>query len=171
MRKTTIDEVHGAFLIEYDRHHDDRGWFSELYSSVRPEYPHLIGRDRQINLSCSKKGVVRGLHVAPFSKLCTCLRGRIYDVVADVRPTSKTYLGWYAVWLEDNRKQLFVPAGCAHGFFSAEEDSLFMYYQDGTYNPETETQVNWRDPKIGITWPPSQEYLISDKDKYAETLC
>ena len=170
MKKIKIDEVLGAFVIEGDRYADDRGWFQELYSTAKA-YPHLIAGERQINLSCSKKGVVRGMHVVPFAKLCTCVRGRVYDVVADLRPRSATYLQWYGIWLDaENRKQLFVPAGCAHGFFSGEEDSFFLYLQDGTYNPAVEKQVNWRDPKIGIVWPPSQEYILSDKDKYTEML-
>ena len=169
MKTRKIDEVHGAFIIECDRHLDDRGWFQELYSTAGA-YPHLIGRERQINMSCSKKGVVRGMHVAPFAKLCTCIRGRVYDVMVDMRADSPTYMNWFGVWLEDNRQQVFVPANCAHGFFSGEDDSLFLYLQDGTYNPHVEKQVNWRDPKIGIVWPPCQEYILSDKDKYTEML-
>ena len=170
MKTRKIDEVHGAFVVESDRHEDDRGWFQELYSTAKA-YPHLIGRERQINMSSSKAGVVRGMHVAPFAKLCTCVRGCVYDVVADLRQNSATYLNWYGIWLnEDDNKQLFVPSGCAHGFFSSRDDTLFMYLQDGTYNPAVETQVNWRDPKIGIKWPHAQEYLLSAKDKYAEMM-
>jgi dTDP-4-dehydrorhamnose 3,5-epimerase len=170
MKKTKIDEIYGAFIVESDRHHDSRGWFQELYSTAR-DYPHLIGIERQLNMSHSRKGVVRGLHVAPFAKLCSCLSGRVYDVIADVRPDSPTYLNWFGVWLENNSKQVFVPANCAHGFFSSEDNTLFMYLQDGTYNPNVEKQVNWRDPKIGIVWPPCQEYIISDKDKHSEFIC
>ena len=126
MKTIKIDEVQGAFIVEGDRHPDDRGWFQELYSTSRP-FPHLIGNERQMNLSCSKKGVVRGMHIAPFAKLCSCLSGSVYDVVADLRPESKTYLGWFGIWLDnENKKQLFVPAGCAHGFFAAEDNTLFL---------------------------------------------
>ena len=170
MKTIKIDEVHGAFLVIGDCYEDDRGWFQELYSTAKA-FPHLIGRERQINMSCSKKGVVRGMHIAPFAKFCTCIRGRVFDVIADLRPDSTTYLKWYGVWLDErSRQQLFVPAGCAHGFFSDEEDSLFLYLQDGTYNPAVEKQMNWKDPKVGIKWPHSPEYILSSKDKYAEML-
>lgn len=164
MKSWKIDEVQGAQVIEFDRFEDERGYFEELYSTVRG-YPHLTGMERQINLSMSNQGVVRGLHVVPFAKLCSCLRGRIYDVVADVRPDSKTYLGWHGLWLDENsRKQLFVPAGCAHGFFSAERNTILMYLQDGVYNPAMEREVNWRDPKLNIKWPAYPVYSLSDKD-------
>lgn len=170
MKKRAIDDIQGLLILEGDRYADDRGWFQELYSSAGP-FPHLIGKERQVNVSCSKKGVVRGMHVAPFAKLCTCLKGRIYDVVADLRQSSPTYLKWFGIWLDpESKKQIYVPAGCAHGFFSHEEGSLFMYVQDGTYNPATEQQVNWKDPKVGIVWPPSQEYILSEKDKHAPML-
>lgn len=157
-------------MVEHERYQDDRGWFEQLYSSS-DDYPHLAGRERQLNLSCSNKGVVRGLHVAPFAKLCACLRGRVYDVVADVRKESPTYKKWFGIWLEEkDRKQLFVPAGCAHGFFSAEDNSLFLYLQDGTYNPKAESQVNWRDPQIGIVWPQAAEYILNERDKNAACL-
>ena len=109
MKTRKIDEIYGAFIIECDRHFDERGWVQELYSTAR-EYPHLIGRERQNNMYCSNKGVVRGMHVSPFAKLCTCIRGRVYDVIVDMRPDSPTYMNWFGSWLEDNRQQIFVPA-------------------------------------------------------------
>lgn len=167
MKKTLIEEVHGACVIEGDRFPDDRGWFQEIYSTAR-SYPHLSGLERQINISHSKQGVVRGMHIVPFAKLCTCIHGCVYDVVVDMRENSSTYLKWFGVWLnEENKKQLFVPAGCAHGFFSQTNDTIFLYLQDRTYNTNLERQLNWRDPKIGIVWPDSKEYILSEKDKHA----
>lgn len=170
MEVKSIADVHGAYLIEFDRFEDDRGYFQEVYSTAR-EYPHFVGTERQVNLSSSKKGTVRGMHVAPFAKLCSCPKGRLFDVVADVRPDSPTYLNYYGVWLDDqNKRQLFVPGGCAHGFFAAEDDTLLLYLQDGTYKPEVESEVNWKDPKLNIKWPESQQYLLSEKDKRAPVL-
>ena len=170
MKSRQLDDVVGVVIVEGENHFDDRGWFQELYSTAGA-FPHLIGKERQLNMSCSKKGVVRGMHIAPFAKFCTCIRGRVYDVVADFRQKSPTYLKWFGIWLDaDNKKQIFVPAGCAHGFFSAEDDSMFLYLQDGTYDPVNEQQVNWKDPKIGICWPPAQEYILSEKDKKAVML-
>lgn len=168
MRRTLISEVEGAFVLEFDRFSDNRGYFQEVYSVKKDEY---CLPSYQINVSCSKKNVVRGMHVVPFSKLCTCVQGSLFDVVADTRPHSPTYLGWYGVWLtEENRKQLFVPAGCAHGFFAGEDDTLLLYLQDGTYNPQTEQEVNWRDPQLNIVWPPATEYVLSEKDRQAPML-
>lgn len=168
MQKWTIDEVFGVYVFEIDRHEDERGYFQELYSTAR-NYPHLIGSDRQINFSLSHQNVVRGLHVAPFAKLCTCLRGRLYDVIADVRSGSPTYLKHYGIWLDENsRKQVFVPAGCAHGFFSAEANTILLYLQDGNYNPKIEQTINWRDSSLGIKWPAASNYILSERDLAAD---
>ncbi len=170
MKTRQVEDVAGVFIIEGDKHSDDRGWFQELYSTAG-KFPHLIGKERQLNLSCSKKGTVRGMHVASFAKFCTCVKGRVYDVVADLREKSPTYMKWFGIWLDsESLKQIFVPAGCAHGFFALEDDSMFLYLQDGTYAPNNEKQINWRDPKLGISWPYAQEYILSDKDKNAEML-
>ena len=170
MKIIPVEEVDGASLIEFDRFTDDRGYFQEMYSTAK-DYPHFTGTSRQTNVSVSAKNVVRGLHVAPFAKLCCCLRGRLYDVIADVRPNSKTYKNWYGVWLDEkSNKQLFVPKGCAHGFYSAEDDTMLMYMQDGTYNPYYEYEVNWKDSQIGVKWPQADRYILSHKDQMAKSL-
>lgn len=170
MKETILEEVVGAKVIHFDRYSDDRGFFQEVHSSVRYDanLPHAL----QTNLSNSSADVVRGMHVVPFAKLCTCVRGKLWDVVADVRHGSPTYGNWFGIWLtEDNCTQLYVPAGCAHGFFSAYNDTLLLYCQDGTYNPDVEWEVNWRDPTLNIEWPePMEEYLLSEKDKNARFL-
>jgi dTDP-4-dehydrorhamnose 3,5-epimerase len=167
VKKILIKDVQGACLIEFDRHSDERGYFQEIYSTSR-DYPHLVGTKRQINLSMSGKGVVRGLHIVPFGKICSCPRGRLFDVIADVRPDSPTYLNWYGVWLEEQScRQLYVPPHCAHGFFSAEDNTILMYIQDGTYDPTLESEVNWKDPDIGIKWPEATRYILSAKDLQA----
>ena len=177
MFTTQIAEVEGAFLYELNRYNDNRGFFEEIYS---PQHRcHDVSFNVvQTNVSCSKAGVLRGMHVVPFAKLCMCVKGKIFDVVADVRPDSPTYLNWYGVWLSpEEPKQLFVPAGCAHGFFSLKDESVLLYMQDGGYNPEVEWEVNYLDPKIGIEWPKAvnlfghkPEYILSDKDKAAPML-
>lgn len=165
MKQTLISEVDGAFVLEIDRHSDHRGYFQEVYSVAKTQYPLSC---YQINVSCSNKNVVRGMHVVPFAKLCTCVRGSLFDVVADVRPDSPTYLKWFGVWLtEENHKQLFVPANCAHGFFAAEDNTALLYLQNGTYAPKLEREINWQDPQLGIEWPESGEYILSDKDRQA----
>ena len=160
-----IDEIQGIVLIEGDLIRDDRGWQEELFCSTK-NYPRLQGQDRQMFISCSNQWAVHGPLYAPFSKLCSCLSGKIYDVTVDLRQSSPTYLKWFGVWL-DPKKQIFVPAGCAHGYFAAENNSILLSLHDGLSG---EKRINWRDPKLNITWPPAKEYLISDKDKKAEFL-
>lgn len=170
MKKTAIDQVAGAYVIEIDRFYDERGYFQEAYSWLRYDH-HTLSEVMQTNVSHSRKGVVRGLHVAPYSKLCTCIRGALFDVVADVRPDSPTYGNWFGVWLDDtNCKELFVPEGCAHGFFAAENNTILMYQQDGTYSPEAEYEINWRDPTLAIEWPEADDYILSTKDANAPML-
>lgn len=166
MKRTRL-KVNDAFVYEIDRFEDDRGYFQEVFSNQK--YGGDFWQVCQTNVSSSHKNVVRGLHVAPFSKLCTCVKGRLFDVVVDVRKCSTTYLQWDAVWLdENNKKQLFIPPYCAHGFFAAENDTLLLYFQDGLYNPSAEWEVKWNDPLIGIEWPIAEEYFLSDKDKEAK---
>lgn len=109
-------KVADAYVYTVDRYEDQRGYFQEVFSERKKDnYPFRV---LQTNVSYSNRGVVRGLHIAPFSKLCTCVRGCLFDVVVDMREHSKTYLQWDGVWLDEhNKKQLYVPPNCAHGFF------------------------------------------------------
>lgn len=167
MKTTTIAEVDGAYIYEIDRYEDHRGFFQEAYGPMK----YWGFEAKQINVSQSNKGVLRGMHVTNFAKLCMCVKGKLFDVVADVRPDSPTYLGWYGIWLRpEEPKQLFIPSGCAHGFFAAEDGTLLLYMQNGSYDPKTEREVSYLDPKIGIDWPPCSEYIVSDKDREAKTL-
>lgn len=169
MKKLPVPEVVGAHVIEFDRYEDNRGHFQEVFSTAR--YESVLYHVSQINVSCSQKNVVRGMHIAPFAKLCTCVRGSLFDVVADVRRGSPTFGKWFGVWLtEQNCKQLYVPPGCAHGIFVAENDTLLMYAQNGLYDPATEKTVHWQDPQLGIVWPEAEAYIVSDKDKVAKGL-
>lgn len=165
--ETTVPAVLGAYLITFPRHRDDRGYFQEVFSSVRYDcnLPHVA----QVNVASSRRNVVRGLHVAGFGKLCTVVRGRAFDVVADVRRESPTRGNWYGAWLDDeNCTQLYVPAGCAHGYFAAADDTLFLYQQDGLHRPGADGAVHWRDPALNIAWPEAEYYVLSDKDRDAK---
>lgn len=169
MHKTPVQQVLGAHVIEFDRYDDPRGYFQEVFSTAR--YEETMFHVSQVNVSCSHMNVVRGMHIAPFAKLCTCIRGSLFDVVADVRRGSPTFGQWYGVWLtEHNRKQLYVPPGCAHGIFVAENDTLLMYAQNGLYDPKVEKTVHWRDETLAIVWPEAEDYIVSDKDKLAKGL-
>lgn len=161
MRTKKIDAVCDALFCEAARYYDHRGYFQELFS--HKDLPCF--NVSQINCSVSSKNVLRGLHVAPFAKLVYCVKGRIFDVVADVRKGSKTYLGWHGLELSgDNQYALYIPPLCAHGFLSMEEDSVVIYAQDGLYDPKTEQIINYADPKLNIKWP---SVILSDKDRLA----
>lgn len=118
----------------YTRKHipDHRGFFSELYND---DYDLNC---KQINCSFSYKNVFRGIHQATFSKLVSCVKGKIIDFCVDLRPTSSTYLNVYPTELsETNGKQLYIPHNCGHGFLVL-EDSVVVYSQDDTYSPDKE---------------------------------
>src|SRR5215831_18594865 len=150
---TAIPEV---LIIEPKLFGDRRGFFLETYQF--PRYAeHGISRPFvQDNLSRSSYGVLRGLHLQnPFTqgKLVTVLRGRVLDVAVDVRLGSPTFGRHVAVELsEDNRRQLWVPRGFAHGFVVLSETADFFYKYDDLYSPKDELVVRWDDPAIGIQW-------------------
>lgn len=158
--------VKQCYVYEGERHHDNRGHFSEIYKS-----DHNIINPLQANLSVSRKHVLRGMHVAPFKKYVTCVKGKIFDVVADTRPESETYLKWHGqVLSEDCSLLVLAPPNCAHGFL-AMEDSVVIYLQDGKYDPKVEWGISYADPQLGIVWPGFHKwFILSEKDEDAEFL-
>ncbi|GAB1445499.1 MAG: dTDP-4-dehydrorhamnose 3,5-epimerase [Cyclobacteriaceae bacterium] len=147
---------------------DNRGWFIELYKNslfaeVNPSIKFV-----QENLSFSKKGVIRGLHLQlePFAqaKLVTVVHGKILDVVVDLRKGSNNFGNVFKCILDgENHKMLYVPEGFAHGF-SALEDSYFYYKCTNTYSPKHETGIRWNDSQLNIDWEISNP-IISEKDQ------
>ncbi len=150
---TDIPEVR---IIEPKLFGDQRGFFLEMYRF--PRYSeHGIGRPFvQDNMSRSSRGVLRGLHLqnpSPQGKLVSVMRGRILDVAVDVRIGSPSFGHHVAVELsEENRRQLWVPRGFAHGFVVLSETADFFYKCDDLYSPKDELVVCWNDPAIGIDW-------------------
>jgi dTDP-4-dehydrorhamnose 3,5-epimerase len=160
--------IHGCFVVALRRFEDERGSFEELYNRQRYRAQDLPIQDdwQQVNCSRSRRNVVRGIHVAPFAKLVTCLRGRVFDVVVDTRPDSPTFRRWHAEELsDDNARQVYVPPGCGHGFMALDEDNLVVYLQTATYDPTVERTVHWRDPGLAIPWPPAERYVVSARDE------
>ena len=149
---------------------DDRGFFMETWNGRRYEEAGLPARFVQDNLSFSARGVLRGLHFQnpnAQGKLVSVLRGEVFDVAVDVRVGSPTYGRWVGAYLSaDNKRQLYVPEGFAHGFVVTSEDALFSYKCTDYYDPETERSVLWNDPDIGIEWPLDVPTL-SKKDEAA----
>ncbi|NOY52620.1 MAG: dTDP-4-dehydrorhamnose 3,5-epimerase [Deltaproteobacteria bacterium] len=162
--KTPLD---GLLLIEPKVFGDDRGFFLETYEKKRYGEAGISDEFVQDNLSFSQHGVLRGLHYQkPNSqgKLVYVLRGEVFDVAVDIRAGSPTFGQWYGVTLSsENRRQLWVPAGFAHGFCVTGEAALFAYKCTDYYAPQSEVTIRWDDPAIGIDWP-VKDPVISEKD-------
>jgi dTDP-4-dehydrorhamnose 3,5-epimerase len=156
-------KVQDSIVVQLPRFNDERGFFEELYSlSKLPNFSCM-----QVNCSRSKKNVLRGMHIVPFAKLVHCVKGKIFDVVVDMRKDSETHLQWHGVELnEDNQLSLYIPHNCAHGFLALEE-SIVVYAQDGLYDPTTEYSVHYS--SLGIEWP-GTDFIVSEKDAKARTL-
>lgn len=161
-------QVAGVKLIEPKVFGDHRGFFIETFRKSR--YQELLGIDAEFvqdNHSRSSRGVLRGLHfqtAKPQGKLVRCVRGEVYDVVVDIRPDSPTFKKWVGVYLsEDNKNQLWVPPGLAHGFVVVSDSADFEYKCTDYYDPSNEGCLLWNDPDVGVDWPVS-EPLLSPKD-------
>lgn len=168
--KTKLD---GVLILEPKLFGDQRGFFLETYQFARYAAHGLTRPLVQDNMSRSACGVVRGLHLQnpnTQGKLVSVLRGRVLDVAVDVRVGSPTFGRHVAVELsEDNRRQLWVPRGFAHGFSVLSETADFFYKCDDYYSPQHEIAVRWDDPAIGIDWKVETPSL-SAKDAAAPLL-
>lgn len=163
-------KLKGVFIIEPERREDERGFFARTFCQREFEAHGVDARVAQCSVSFNKrKGTLRGLHyqIAPHaeSKLVRCTRGAIYDVAVDLRLDSPTFKQWAAVELSaDNRKALYIPAGCAHGFQTLVDDTEVYYQISEVYHPESARGVRWDDPAFGIKWPITENTTISEKD-------
>ena len=154
-------------------YNDSRGWFYEFYKEESFKRNNIHYQFPQENLSFSKKGVVRGLHLQlePHSqaKLVTVVAGKVLDVVVDLRNKSNTFgKVYYCVLDSVQRKMLMVPEGFAHGF-AALEDSTFFYKCSSPYNREAETGIIWNDPDLNIDWQ-IENPSLSEKDRQLPSL-
>lgn len=173
----TLNEtaVNGVFEIEPKVFGDNRGWFYESYSKEKFEKLGITAEFVQDNRSFSaQKGTLRGLHCQTNpkaqSKLITCLKGAILDVAVDIRKGSPTYMKWVAVELnEENKKMLFIPKGCLHGFVTLTENVEVSYKVDEFYSPENDRSVCFCDSEIGVEWG-IENPILSEKDKNAPLL-
>jgi len=159
-----------AYSIEFDLYKDNRGSFSRIFCSK--ELKEIMKSDNveQVNISNNyKKGLIRGLHYQkePMSekKIIKCIKGKVYDVIVDLRTNSSTFLKWYGFELNENEnKALIIPNGCAHGFQVLEDNSQLLYFHTNFYSPDHDAGVHYKDPKIKIDWPLSVSE-ISKKDQ------
>jgi len=166
--KVRAGKIPGVRIIEPSVHGDERGFFMEAYSRDRYAQAGVPGEFVQDNVSLSAKGILRGLHLQhpnDQGKLCFVLDGEIFDVAVDVRVGSPTFGQWDAVTLSsENKWQLYVPPGFAHGFCVLSERALFSYKCSDFYAGPSEIGVAWDDPEIGIEWPIDSPRL-STKDQ------
>lgn len=157
----------GVFLIEPRVFADARGSFYELFQTTRFEAAGLPTRFVQDNVSFSERGTLRGLHLQnPFSqgKLVSVLEGEVWDVAVDVRAGSPDFGRWVGETLSsENRRQLYIPPGFAHGFCVTSPRAVFHYKCTDLYTPTAELGVLWSDPDLAIDWP-IKEPLLSAKD-------
>ena len=168
--KFTKTSIEGLVIIDPTVFGDNRGYFLESYNEK--EFKKVIGNVSfvQDNESKSSKGVLRGLHFqkSPFAqaKLVRCIEGKVLDVVVDIRKNSKTYGQYFTTELSgDNKKQVFIPRGFAHGFLVLSELAIFAYKVDNTYEPEYDAGIRWNDPIVNIQWGLSEsEVQVSEKD-------
>jgi dTDP-4-dehydrorhamnose 3,5-epimerase len=165
--KTPLD---GLLVIEPTVFGDQRGFFYESFNAQR--FAEQTGVDVQFvqdNHSRSAKGVLRGLHYQiqqAQGKLVRVTSGAVFDVAVDLRKSSPTFGQWYGLELsEENKRQLWIPAGFAHGFVVTSDFAEFLYKTTDYYAPAFERSVIWNDPAIGIEWPLDGEPLLSAKDK------
>ncbi len=167
---TALPEV---LIVEPDRFGDARGFFQETWSQRRYAEAGIDGSFVQDNISFSARGVLRGLHLQnpnPQGKLVYVLQGEVFDAAVDLRVGSPHFGRWAgAVLSAENRRQLWVPEGFAHGFCVLSATALYAYKCTDFYAPESEMTVLWNDPGIGIDWPLSDP-VVSEKDAEAQHL-
>jgi dTDP-4-dehydrorhamnose 3,5-epimerase len=171
--KVTPTSLPGVQVVEPTVHGDARGYFFEAFHAAKYAAAGIEATFVQSNVSRSARGVLRGLHYQypnPQGKLVTVLEGEVYDVAVDIRPASPSFGRWTGVMLTaDNKRQLWIPEGFAHGFCVVSEAATFMYQCTRLYDPAADAAIAWDDPSIGIDWPLSQP-LLSDKDTRAPRL-
>ena len=164
--------IPGVMLLEPRVHGDARGWFYESYSEQALAACGITAKFVQDNRSYSaQKGTLRGLHCqaepAAQGKLFSCTRGKILDVAVDARRSSPTYMQWVSVELSaENKRQLWIPRGCLHGFVTLCDDVEVFYKVDAPYSPAHDVSVRWDDPAFDVDWGTSQP-ILSQKDANA----
>jgi len=165
--KTPLD---GAFVVEIDANRDHRGYFARTWCADEFADKGLLGQVVQASVSHNnKRGTVRGMHMqlppSRESKLVRCTRGRIYDVIVDLRPGSTTYLQHFGIELTAiSHAALYVPPSMLHGFQTLEDHSDVFYQMTDRYAPELSFGARWDDAAFQIAWPLAEELVIAERD-------
>ncbi len=174
--RTIETALYGVLLIEPTVFGDERGWFFESWNQTT--FDRAIGhavRFVQDNHSRSAGQVLRGLHYQlskPQAKLVRCVVGSVWDVAVDLRRSSSSFGRWFGIELSaDNRRQLWIPEGFAHGFVVLGDEAEVVYKTSEFYRPEDDRVIRYDDPVLGIQWPATpDERLMSDKDRRAPSI-
>ncbi len=161
----------GVLVIEAEPITDERGFFARTFCAREFAGHGLSPHLEQSSLSFNQRaGTLRGMHyqAEPYAeaKLVRCIRGAIFDVALDLRPASPAYKRWFAVELSaDNRRSLYIPQGCAHGFQTLCDNAEVSYAISAPYVPEAARGVRWDDPAFAIAWPPAASRVIAARDR------
>jgi len=165
-------KIEGSWLMNDPVFQDARGAFEVFWEAVDFEKSGVTFKPVSAHHSYNKlKGTLRGMHYQSFphyqSKLVSCISGAVYDVMVDMRVDSPTYLKWEAVELIAGcGRSIYIPAGCAHGFVTLDDNTTIAYLIEGAYKPEAAATVRWNDAAIGIQWPVTDP-ILSDRDRNA----
>lgn len=167
----TETRIKGVFVLDPKRYKDTRGFLAPAFSSREFKARGMAEVFVETNISYSlKRGTLRGLHfqAAPYgqAKLVRCTRGRVYDVAVDIRPGSPTRGQWFGVELTaENRRMLYIPGDCAHGFQTLEDDSEVFYMVSSPYDEASGRGFRWNDPAFRIEWPEAVEPVLIERDR------
>jgi len=167
----TETPLSGAFVIDLQKREDERGFFARVWCKNEFEARGLNSQLVQANVASSRKeGTLRGLHyqVVPYeeAKLVSCTRGSIFDVIIDLRPSSRQFKEWFGIELTaKNNRMLYVPEGFAHGYQTLDDNTEVFYLVSQFFYPTHERGVRWDDPSFKIAWPKTQTRIVSEKDQ------
>jgi dTDP-4-dehydrorhamnose 3,5-epimerase len=173
IQNTTIP---GVLLLKPDVFEDDRGFFMESYQAKKFADVGIVGNFVQDSHSGSKQNTLRGLHYQiqkVQTKLVRAVVGEVFDVAVDIRRGSPTFGKWFGARLSaENKLQLLIPVGFAHGYYVLSDWAEVVYKVTDFYAPDLERSILWNDPQLGITWPlvDGQEPTLSNRDRNAKTL-
>ena len=164
-------KLNGAFIIEAEKHTDERGFFARAFCQNELKSFGLHSKFVQANIGFSSiKGTLRGIHyqIKPYqeAKLIRCTKGILFDVIVDLRKDSKTYCQWLGVELNaENHTAIYMPEGFAHGYLTLKNNTEIFYMVSQFYEPNFERGIRWDDPTFNIDWPDISDMVISEKDK------
>lgn len=164
-------KLEGAYVVEPERHEDERGFFARTWSAEELAEHGLVAELSQCSISRNTHaGTLRGMHfqAAPHAeaKLVRCTAGAVFDVIVDLRPGSPTHAEWIGVELAaETGTALYIPKGFAHGFQTLVGGAEVFYMISDPYVPDAASGVRWDDPAFGIAWPPAESRVINERDR------